>query len=124
MNRIFQLSNHAMDRMATRQVSNFKVAQTLFQGQIYAAGRGLFKALLYEHYGKIVDRYTVIFSKQDNLVVTVEHTVRRVENTEEEPLSKRKLRKIYKQRKRALQEQEFDSWCREEYGNYNLSFTA
>ena len=124
MNRIFQLSNHAMDRMATRQVSNFKVAQTLFQGQIYAAGRGLFKALLYEHYGKIVDRYTVIFSKQDNLVVTVEHTVRRAENTEEEPLSKRKLRKIYKQRKRALQEQEFDSWCREEYSYYNLSFTA
>ena len=126
MDRIFSLTYHALGRMATRNVSRSKVAQTIFAGQTFSTGNGLYRAKLKEVHGKTVDEYVVFFSKTTNQIVTVEHNVFRIKQKDKEDLavSKHKIRKIFKQRKRALREQEFDSWCREEYSYYNLSFTA
>ena len=124
MDRIFHISNHALERMESRNVSKTKVAQTLYCGQIYASSTGAHKAKLLEHCGKTVSEYVVVFSKKENLIITVEHNIKRAEQNTDEFLSKHRLRKIYKQRKRALREEEFNSWCREEYGAHRLAFTA
>ena len=126
MDSFFQLTCHALGRMATRQVSKTKVAQALFCGRVFANGDGLHRAILQEKHGKTVEEYVVLFSKNTSRVVTVEHKTCRIKQADREDLavSKHKFRKIFKQRKRALREQEFDAWCREEYTLYNLSFTA
>ena len=126
MDRIFTLTYHARSRMATRNVSRSKVAETIYCGQTFSNGDGLHGAKLKERCGKTVEEYVVFFSKATNRIVTVEHNVFRIKEMEREDLavSKHKIRKIFKQRKRTLREQEFDSWCREEYRNHNLSFTA
>jgi hypothetical protein len=126
MDSFFQLTHHALGRMASRQVSKNKVAQALFCGQVFSNGNGLHRAILKELHGKTVEEYAVIFSKATKRIVTVEHNIFRIKQRDQEDLSvsSHKIRKLHKQRKRALREQEFDSWCREEYNYYNLSFTA
>jgi hypothetical protein len=66
----------------------------------------------------------VVFSKPSSRIITVEHNVKRAKDIDTDAGSKQQLRKIYKQRKRALRDREFDSWCREEYREYSLNFTA
>ena len=122
MDRIFTLTYHALGRMATRNVSRSKVAQTIFWGQTFSNGDGTHRAKLRERCGKTVDEYTVVFSKASNRIITVEHNVKRAKPFRGSTNAQQ--HRLYKQRKRALREQEFDSWCREEYSYYNLSFTA
>ena len=123
MDRIFQLSDHALSRMAARNVSRMKVAETLFHGQIFSVGGGVYKAKLKELHGKTVDKYVVVFSKKENRIITVEHNMFRIEQNDPEDLALSKG-KIYKRRKQILREQELDSWCREQYTLYHLHFTA
>lgn len=124
MNSMFQLSHHAQSRMETRKISISKVAQAIFYGQIYSASRGLHKAKFWEQNGKFIDKYTVVFSKKNNCVVTVEHNVQRYDKNEDEYTSKHQSRKIHRLRKRAAREAEEYAWYREECENCNLAFTA
>ena len=124
MNNVFHLSRHALSRMESRRISNTKVAQTLFGGQIFKASRGLYKAKLQEEFGKNMSEYVVVFSKQKSKVITVEHNIKRKKVYDGEYISDYKLRKIYKQRKRTIGEIEFDSYCREEFRENNVRFSA
>ena len=47
MDRIFTLTYHAPGRMATRNVSRSKVAQTIFLGQTPARGTGIYPTVGY-----------------------------------------------------------------------------
>lgn len=124
MNDVFQISRHAQGRMATRKISRYKVAKAVFFGQIFASANGLHKAKLWEKSGKTVDEYIVVFNKKSSTVVTVEHNVLRHNDFDDNGLSRHEASKLYKQRKRIARAKEFDSWCREEYENYNLAFSA
>lgn len=123
MSNVFQFSNHAMSRLESRQISRDKVVKAVFCGQVFSSGKGLYKAKLWEHNGKMVDEYIVVFSKADKKVVTVEHNVKRADSFDEEH-SKHQIRKIFKQHKRSVREREFNDWCREEYRHYNMPFPA
>ena len=124
MNNVFHLTTHALNRMQTRNISNSQVAKTLFCGNIYAAKGGLHRAKFKEGSGKFIDEYIVIFSKQSSRVVTVEHRVIRNDQSDGEFISRQQLRKRYKQRKRAINRAEFDTYCREEFSNWNVRFSA
>ena len=124
MEKTFRFTNHALDRMEARNVSETKVAQILASGQIFAGKHGLHRAKIWEHTKNTVDKYVVVFSKSDHLVITVERTASPIGKGECGNLSFTQERKSYRQRKRVLQEREFDAWCREEYNSFNLRFTA
>ena len=124
MNNVFHLSRHALSRMESRQISSSQVAKTLFGGQVFSAGDGLYKAKLREECGKNVNTYIVVFSKQEQRIITVAHNVTRKKEFDGEHISAHRRSRIFKQRKRILSETEFDSYCREEYNNYNVRFSA
>lgn len=124
MNSVFKLSRHAQNRIQSRKISRIKVAQAIFYGQIFSSSKGLYKAKLWENNGKFVDLYTVVFSKQESKVVTVEHTVMRNTKYNDEYMSKHMENKIFKRRKRAVKEADDYAWWKEEYENNNLPFTA
>ena len=123
MNKALRFTNHALDRMETRNISETRVAQTMFCGQIREAGNGLFKARSWEYTGNDLICHEVIFSKEENLIVTV-WNVSKPFKIRQEKMSKHQEHKIFKQRKQAFLKQEFDSWCREEYNACSLRFTA
>ena len=124
MNTVYRYTHHALSRMESRKVSAAKVAQIISCGQIFLTKKGLFKAKVWEHYGKTVEKYAVVFSKSDHVVVTVEHSLSPCKSNSPESDSFFRQRKIHRMRKRAAREQEFDSYCREEYEYYNLKFSA
>ena len=122
--RTFRISTHAFNRMSTRNISRAKMAEIICCGQVYSQGNGHHRAKLYERAGKSEICYEAVFSKIDRAIISVWSTVRPAMNRNEENGKTYTKIKVYKQRKRALKEQEFDSWCREEYNNYSLLFTA
>ena len=124
-NRTFHISQHTLSRMATRNISHSKLAEIIFCGRIYSSGKGNYRAKLYERAGKREICYEAVFSKSDRCIISVWSNIKPVLRDENEDTDKKYSKfRIYKQRKRALKEQEFDFWCREEYGNYNLLFSA
>ena len=123
--RTFRISAHAFGRMATRNISRSKLAEIIYCGQVYSEGNGHHRAKLYERAGKSEICYEAVFSKNDNAIISVWSNIKPVIRSGNEENGKTYMKtKVYKQRKRALREEEFDSWCREEYGNYQLPFTA
>lgn len=124
MNNVYRFTHHALNRMESRKVSEAKVARIMSCGQIFGSKHGVHKARIWENTGSIVNKYTVVFSKQDNCIITVEHNVFPAKNTKHGDNSFRKERKLYKRRKQNMIDREFDSWCREEYENHDLRFSA
>ena len=125
MNPEFHYTYHALDRIETRQVSKAKVEQILSSGEIFSSDDGLHKAKFKEYSRNTVDKYVVIFSKQNKLIVTVEHNVCSIKkNSKPGDISNYRSRKIYKHRKRACEEREFNTYCREEFERYNMRFSA
>ena len=123
--RTFHISAHAFCRMATRNISRSKLAEIIYCGQVYSEGNGRHRAKLYEQVGKSEICYEAVFSKIDHVIISVWNNIRPAIRGGDEEKSKVYIKtKVYKQRKRALREQEFDSWCREEYGNYSIPFPA
>ena len=51
MDSVFSFTNHALERMESRDISKTRVAQTLFSGQISAEENGLLKAKSWEFTG-------------------------------------------------------------------------
>lgn len=123
-NKIFHISQHALSRMATRNISHFQLAEIMFCGQVYSIGDGKYRAKLYEQVGKSEVCYEAVFSKSDRLIISVWSHIKPALHSRNENYDEKKAKfKIYKQRKRMLKEQEFDSWCREEYKNYDRPFS-
>ena len=87
------------------------------------AGNGLSRVKSWEYTGNGLIRHEVIFSEQDNLIITAWDTPQPFQ-LRREKIPQRQARLIYKRRKQNLAKQEFDSWCREEYGSCNLRFSA
>ena len=124
-NRTYRISTHAFNRMASRNISRAKLAEIIYCGQVFAGNNGRHHARLYERSGKSEICYEAVFSKADHTIISVWSGIRpALCSGNEENTSFRTKNKIYKQRKRALREQEFDSWCREDYGNYSIQFPA
>lgn len=124
-NRSFRITDHAYRRMESRNITHGKLAEIMGCGQVFSGGRGLYRAKLYQRAGKSEICYEAVFSKQNRTIISVWENVKPLAPSDHEENGKVYTRtKIYKQRKRALREQEFNSWCREEYGSYNLSFPA
>lgn len=124
-NRSFRLSWHALNRMETRNISPEKLAEIMKCGQVYSGGNGRYRVKLFQRTRKSEICYEAVFSKQDKVIISVWETTIPLNRTDDEEKGKSHTKiRLYKQRKRALREQEFNSWCREEYGSYNLSFPA
>ena len=94
----------------------------MFCGQIREVRDGLFRARSWEYTGNDLIRHEVVFSKEENLVITA-WDVTKPFKIRPEKMSKHQEHKIFKQRKQAFLKQEFDAWCREEYNTCNLRFT-
>lgn len=124
-NRTYRISTHAFNRMASRNISRAKLAEIIYCGQVFAGNNGRHHARLYERSGKSEICYEAVFSKADHTIISVWSGIRPALCSGNEDNGKIYIKtKVYKQRKRALREQEFDSWCREEYGNYSIQFPA
>lgn len=124
-NRTYRISTHAFNRMAARHISRAKLAEIIYCGQVFSGNNGRHHARLYERAGKSVICYEAVFSKSDHAIISVWSGIRpALCSGNEENTQIRTKTKIYKQRKRTLREQEFDSWCREEYSHYRLTFPA
>ena len=123
--RTFRISAHAFGRMATRNISRSKLAEIIYCGQVYSEGNGRHRAKLYEQAGKSEICYEAVFSKIDHAIISVWSNIRPAVRSRNEENGKNYTKiKLYKQRKRALREEEFASWCREEYRDYKLPFPA
>lgn len=123
MDRVIRFTNHALERMESRDISKTRVAQTLFSGRVSAEENGLSRARSWEFTGSRLLRHEVIFSEEENLIITAWNTSKPFK-IHQEKSSGRQARKIYKQRRLALEKREFDSRCREEYASCNLRFSA
>ena len=123
MDSVFSFTNHALERMESRDISKTRVAQTLFSGQISAEENGLLKAKSWEFTGSRLIRHEVIFSGEEKLIITAWNTSKPFKIRQEKS-SGRQASKIYKQRRQAWKKQECDSGCREEYHSCNLRFVA
>ena len=124
-NKMFYITDHALKRMESRNISRVMLARIIFRGQIFSCGDGRFKAKYRERVGKSEICYEAIFSKQDNIVFTVWSNIRPcrydIEGNEDKPYMKHK---VYKRRKRMISEREFDAYCREEFSECNLRYCA
>ena len=123
MNNTLRYTNHALDRMEARNISETRVAQTMFCGKVSAAGEGLSRAKSWEYDGNRLICHEVVFSKERNLIITV-WDVSTPFKISQERLSKRQEHRISKPRRQAAMKREFDAWCREEYNACNLRFSA
>ena len=123
MDRIIRFTNHALERMESRDISKTRVAQTLFCGKISTEENGLSRARSWEFNGSKLIRHEVIFSREDNLIITAWNTSKPFKIRPEKS-SDRQTRRIYKRRKQALEKREFESLCREEYDFCKLRFSA
>ena len=122
--RLFTISDHALKRMESRNISRVKLAQVIFRGKQFACSNGRYKSKLWERTGNNLICYHAVFAKQTQTVVTVWTTESHIKQRKAENNKVYRPLKAYKHRKRTLLEMEFDSYCREEYNNYNLSFSA
>ena len=123
MDRVIRYTTHALNRMESRNISSDKVAQILYFGQVFSADNGKYRAKLQEFTGKSIIRHEVVYAKSENLVITVWKETKPF-LLRKEKWSKHQEQRIYKHRKQTQREQEFNTYCREEYEHYNLQFSA
>lgn len=117
-------SIHAYKRMCARDISSKKLAQIVSHGQIYSTGNGRHVVKFYEHAGKSEFLYEAVISKKDHVLITVWKSSKRYRGGEEEQEKQKRSNKQYKQRKLELKNRDYDSYCSEEYGYYNMRFSA
>lgn len=123
MDKVIRYTKHALNRMESRNISVDKVEQILNAGQVFSADSGCHRAKLQEFTGKNIIRHEIVFCKSENRIISVWKSIKPF-SCRTEGFSKRHEQRIYKLRKQALRERDFNSYCREEYGNYNLQFSA
>ena len=124
MSKTYYISNHAAKRMESRNISREKVEEILSCGQVFAGKHGCHRAKQWEHVGKSVICREVVFSKEHDVIITVMETITPASRVKDDCEIYRKKLKGYKHRKRSLAEKESDRCFREEYGYYNMRFSA
>lgn len=108
-------TNHALNRMNERNISQDKIEEIIECGQTFCGKNGRYIIKHFEIVGSIIRNYRIIFSKIDNLVITVYC----FEKKFDERISIRKdktksQRKIFKQKKKTLKKIEDDDYFKKE----------
>ena len=107
-------TNHALSRMEERNISKEKVLEMLRLGQTFSSSNGTYIVKYLEVCGSITRNYRIIYSKRDDVVITVFCFEKRFD--ERNALSKnltKNARKIYKQKKNNAKQMDADAYYKE-----------
>lgn len=108
-------TNHALSRMQERNITIGKINEIMRLGQTFASNSGRYIVKHFEVVGTISKNYRVVFSKQDNLVITVYYFEKRYD--EDKAMRKNKTRserKIIKHKKTTMKQKDADDYFEEE----------
>ena len=108
-------TSHAVSRMQERNITTSKINEIMRLGQTFASTSGKYIVKYFEIVGTISKNYRLIFSKQDNLVITVYYFEKKYD--ENKSIRKNKTcseKKIIKHKKRSIKQKDADDYFEEE----------
>ena len=107
----FNFTNHALNRMNERNISQDKIEEIINSGQTFCGKNGRYIIKHFEIVGSIIRNYRIIFSKLDNLVITVYCFEKKFDERFSIRKDKTKSqRKIFQQKKKTLKQIEDDDY--------------
>lgn len=115
----FFITDHALSRMESRQISRLTLAKIIFTGQVFSRGNGRFIAKLKQRVGNSIISYSAVFSKKNGVIYTVWSSIKPYKKYVDEEKQKAH-KKFYKQRKRMIADNDFNTYCREEFSEYSI----
>ena len=114
MNKL-NFTNHALNRMNERNISQDKIEEIIECGQTFCGKNGRHIIKHFEIIGSIIRNYIIIFSKLDGLVITVYCFEKKFDKSFSIRKDKTKSqRKIFKQKKKTLKQIEDDDYFKKE----------